>query len=563
MHMKFTDEQQQIFEFVSNGTGHGIIDAVAGAGKTTTIMESARFIGGDKSALFCAFNKSIASEISRRFRNLGINEITVKTIHALGWQMIRSHKGDSIQLEEQKVRNLLRNKEVQQKLEPFIAGIFRANDLDPNDEMNERNKFAVKDLHFKIDTRLLDINQKFRATLTENDINEFGKMVTHFGIFNDTEIRKARYRQELEAYFQCHKILLEEANRFSDQSLVFDFTDMLYLPVLWNLNPATKFDFLFIDECQDLSKAQFAVALKYAKKSGRVLAVGDPQQSIYGFTGADIDSYNRVKEKTNAKELPLTLCFRCPRKVIDLAKFIRKDISGVKEEVGIVSIIESDQVVAMARPDDLIISRIRKPLLLLVFNFIDRDIRVQIDQEGVTEIITEIKSIFKPNELNVKIVNHPGEFASIKNDVLDRWNWIIKKNAERIINPTERLEHIVDERRYLEEKLLFLEKKYSQWKDECPTLLDILKRIKDYISATENAIKLSTIHRAKGLENDRVFILDYDSLPFYRLEQKDWERVQEINLKYVALTRSRAQLFLVNGKKEDEDEGSLFDTLSI
>lgn len=85
--------------------------------------------------------------------------------------------------------------------------------------------------------------------------------------------------------------------------MIIDFTDMLYLPFRWKLAPIQQYDFLFIDECQDLSKAQFALAVKYDKQESRILAVGDPQQSIYGFTGADINSFDRVKIFTKAKEL--------------------------------------------------------------------------------------------------------------------------------------------------------------------------------------------------------------------------------------------------------------------
>jgi DNA helicase-2/ATP-dependent DNA helicase PcrA len=345
--------------------------------------------------------------------------------------------------------------------------------------------------------------------------------------------------------------------------MVIDYTDMLYLPYKWNLQPVRKYEFLFIDECQDLSKAQFAVAAKYGKKGGRILAVGDPSQSIYGFTGADINSFNRVKEYTQANQLPLTICFRCPKKVVELAKTIRTDIVGSKEDEGIVHSILFEDVVNSAKPGDLIISRLRAPIVLLVFSFIDKNIKVQIHEDEVREIINEIKNIFKQNELNQIISSLSYGFDDLKTEVMNRWNWIIQKNSERITDSTERNLYVENEKKYLEKKLDFLHKKYEQWKNDCDTLNDILKRIKDYISATDNAIKLSTIHRAKGLENKRVFILNYDELPFFRLQQKDWERTQEINLKYVAITRALSELYLIENKKIEtiEKEESLFDNL--
>lgn len=562
--MTFTDEQKRIFQFVEQEGGHGIIDAVAGAGKTTTIMECAKFVKNKSTILFCAFNNSIAAEIARKFHKLGLNEVTVKTIHSLGRQIIQDNNssGQPINLEENKYRELLKSMEIQEQLKPLFEKILKINGLEI-DEFDDRKNFAANNLVNKINSRLVEINQKFRATLTKEEVTEFENLVIHFGIFNDIEIGKKNFKDEIKEYFECHKILLEAGNLLSKRTMVIDYTDMLYLPYKWNLQPVRKYEFLFIDECQDLSKAQFAIAAKYGKKGGRILAVGDPSQSIYGFTGADINSFNRVKEYTQANQLPLTTCFRCPKKVVNLAKTIRTDIVGSKEDEGIVHSILFEDVVNSAKPGDLIISRLRAPIVLLVFSFIDKNIKVQIHEDEVSEIINEIKNIFKQNELNQIISSLSYGFDDLKTEVMNRWNWIIQKNSERITDSTERNMYIENEKKYLEKKLGFLHKKYEQWKNDCDTLNDILKRIKDYISSTDNVIKLSTIHRAKGLENIRVFILNYDELPFFRLQQKDWERKQEINLKYVAITRALSELYLIENKKIDtiEKEESLFDNL--
>jgi DNA helicase-2/ATP-dependent DNA helicase PcrA len=562
--MMFTDEQKSIFKFVELEKGHGIIDAVAGAGKTTTIMECARFISDKKSILFCAFNNSISNEIASKFHKLGLNEVTVKTIHSLGRQILQDNNksGKPINLEENKYLMLIKSNEIKEILKPYIDKIVRFNGFEL-DEIDDRNNFALNNLVSKINSRLIEINQKFRSTLTKNEVSNFEELVIHFGIFNDIEIGKKNFKEEIKEYFECHKLLLEAGNLLSFNTMTIDFTDMLYLPYKWNLQPLRKFDFLFIDECQDLSKAQFAVAAKYGKKEGRILAVGDPSQSIYGFTGADIDSFNRVKDFTKAKQLPLTTCFRCPQKVVDLAKAIRTDIVGNKNEDGIIHSILFDEVVSKSKPGDLIISRLRAPIILLVFSFIDNNIKVHIHEDEVKEIINEIKNIFKQNELNLILSSLSNEFEDLKTNVINRWTWIIHKNSEQIIDITERNLFIENEKKYLKRKLDFLHKKYEQWKNEIFTINDILRKIKDYMSATNNAIILSTIHRAKGLENNRVFILNYDELPYFRLQQKDWERTQEMNLKYVAITRSLSELYLIENKNIEtiEKEESLFDNL--
>lgn len=562
--IKPTPEQQQIYRFITDGTGHGIIDAVAGAGKTTTIMECARLLKDRSTVLFCAFNNSIAGEISRKFHLLGMDEVAVKTIHSLGRQILMDNNfsGEALHLQDNKYQEILQHKDMQKKIRPYLKTIFRINGFLPAD-IDNKNNFAAGNLLYRINTRLLDLNQKFRATLAGNQLSEIEALVTHFGIFSSSETRRRDFKEEIEAYFHCHQQLLEAGNELAVKKNIIDYTDMLYLPHEWKLYPDKRYRFLFIDECQDLSKSQFAIASKFGKADGRILAVGDPHQSIYGFTGADIESFSRVKDYTKATSFTLTSCFRCPQQVIDLAQSIRPDITGHKKTEGTVQTIHFDEVTGLAKPGDLIISRLRAPVVLLVFAFIDKNIKVKVHEDEVKEIINEIKNIFKQEEVQVPISSLPGGFERLKATVKNRWEIIINRNANRITHPIEREVYIKTEKKFLYKKLEFLHKKYEQWKSKYTSINDLLLKIRDYISAINNPIKLSTIHRAKGLENERVFILNYDELPYYRQQQKPWEKVQEMNLKYVAITRALDTLFLVENKRTEsiEKEEALFDNL--
>jgi superfamily I DNA/RNA helicase len=562
--IKPTPEQQHIFRFISGGKGHGIIDAVAGAGKTTTIMECARLLEDKSAILFCAFNNSIANEIYSKFHRLGLNEVAVKTIHSLGRQILMDNNfsGEPFQLEENKYLQILEDRNTQKRIRPFLKTIFKVNGFHPAD-IDNRNNFAAVNLLYRINTRLLDISQKFRATLAGNQLGEIEALATHFGIFTGSETRRRDFKEEIEAYFHCHQKLLEAGNELAAKQKIIDYTDMLYLPHEWKLYPDKRYRFLFIDECQDLSKSQFAVAAKFGRADARILAVGDPHQSIYGFTGADINSFDRVREYTKASSFALTSCFRCPQDVITLAREIRPDISGHKKLAGTVQTIHFDQVTGLAQHGDLIISRLRAPIVLLIFAFIDKNIKVKVHEDEMREIINEIKNIFKQEEIQVSISSIPGGFERLKATVKKRWDLIIERNANRITHSVEREIYIRTEKKFLYRKLEFLHKKYEQWKSMYSSIGDLLLKIRDYISATHDPIRLSTIHRAKGLENDRVFILNYDELPYYRQQQKEWEKVQELNLKYVAITRALDTLFLVENKRTDnlEKEEALFDNL--
>ena len=105
--MKPTSEQEKIFNFIKFDSNHGIIDAVAGSGKTTTIIESVGFVDKEKSQLFCAFNKSIRDEIKERISSKGFDNIVVKNLHQLGFDILKSNSELDYNVEPKKMDKIV------------------------------------------------------------------------------------------------------------------------------------------------------------------------------------------------------------------------------------------------------------------------------------------------------------------------------------------------------------------------------------------------------------------------------------------------------------------------
>jgi len=82
--MKLTDEQKDII----NSNGDIIINAVAGSGKTTTIIEYARARPKTAKILYLAFNKSVKLEAIKKFAEKGLSNVTVETAHSLAYKNI-------------------------------------------------------------------------------------------------------------------------------------------------------------------------------------------------------------------------------------------------------------------------------------------------------------------------------------------------------------------------------------------------------------------------------------------------------------------------------------------
>ena len=78
--------QQKIYDFITNGSGNAVVSAVAGSGKTTTLLNALKLIPTNKRVLFLAFNKSIAKELQERVPNTP--NIHVKTVHGFGYSSL-------------------------------------------------------------------------------------------------------------------------------------------------------------------------------------------------------------------------------------------------------------------------------------------------------------------------------------------------------------------------------------------------------------------------------------------------------------------------------------------
>lgn len=545
---KATEAQKKIFDFVEHGTGNGIIDAVAGAGKTTTLMGCVTHIPNLDDVIYCAFNTSIRKELQKKFHAAKKN-VKICTIHSLGFQMLRA-TGD-FKIDDGKYSDIIKNTEFFESLTPEIDEILSYHDhcsvaqikaleerrdtLDWDDKntLNESQQYV-----YTIIKRILDINQKYRCTLTNPDVTEYDSLVRHFGIFPLWELESDTFHQELECYFRAHQKLLKEGNSIAISHGIIDFTDQLYLPYIRNLTSRKKYGFVFVDECQDLSKAQLYVVKQYQKSDGRLLAVGDPYQAIYGFAGADCESFNRVKETFNCTVLGLTDCFRCPQAIIEIAKSIRPDIKGFKDYQGKLYVIPQREVVHNIRGGDLVICRTRQPLMTMALKLITKDFKVKLHPDELQEFMGNYKSNFKPQELR----------GILSEDNIDKFfDQVRERNEKRIIRENQNADPIIrqmiinEEVKDIEDTLVFLKKKYFDWR--LNTLDSILMRLKYTLSSPDDdAIKISSIHRAKGLENDRVFILEYNKLPFKR--ELEWEQTQERNLHYVAVTRPKEELYL-------------------
>ena len=205
----------------------------------------------------------------------------------------------------------------------------------------------------------------------------------------------------------------------TQNTAVIDYTDMIYFPAVKNIRLYQR-DWVFIDECQDLNAAQRTLFLKTIKPNGgRFVAVGDAKQSIYGFCGADEESFHKLTQIPHTAKLPLSICYRCDANIIRLAQSIVPQIQyrdGAPD-----GIVDRDARMADVQDGDMVLCRVSAPLTKLCMHYISTGRKAYVKGKDIgTNMINMIKKTKCKNidsclqKLNVELGKFLGKIMDKK-----------------------------------------------------------------------------------------------------------------------------------------------------
>lgn len=481
MALTFSTYQIALFDFIRNEEGSVVLDAKAGSGKTTTILEACNRLPERASVLFLAFNKSIVNELSSRLP-AGVN---CRTFNSCGWNAWRNFTGRRyIKVDGKKTWSIIWD--MMSRDDSRIYGAF----------INQMVGLA-----------------KSSGLTPDSDLSEWWAIQDHHGVtLNSLD---ADYSEAMDWTI---KVLRESIRKAYD---VCDFDDQIYMPWLRNAN-FDKFDVIFIDEAQDTNSIQCDLLKRMLKPGGRLIAVGDPGQAIYGFRGADHEAMNNIKRTFNATELPLSISYRCARRIIEEAQAYEPGIEAFEDAPeGTVESLDGYKIDTF-NASDAILCRNNAPLIEIAYQFIARG-------RGVNflgrDIGAGLKSLIK---------NMEARDLDDLEDKLDNW---LQKEAAKLVkkNQEEKVE-------LLEDRVKCINIFIANLPQSRQTVGDLLAAIDALFESKGRGITLSSVHKSKGREWDRVFILDFNVYMPSKYARKDWQKIQERNLIYVAITRAKRYL---------------------
>lgn len=480
--MELTKEQINI---VNSDCKINVALSVPGSGKTSVlILRAKRLVNNQEPVLICTFSRKTAEEIITRVGNDPL--IDVRTIHSLCFQIVKENwklLGDLIKVDKWPA-------------EPIICD--RSKELELVQELGLSSLASSSNLF-----------QDFRQFYLPPDVmNRLAKRGVYFKGIDKREIAKwANYEQD-----RIGRGIIN----FDD--MVYLAESILSLPEV-SLSFSDKYDHILIDEAQDTSSSQWAVLRPLVLKSQTTIAVGDYNQSIYGFRNADGSVLLNLANHPDSVIFRLSNCFRVSNTVAELANNVVKDLSSqiiVNRFIQGVTQIkkfdkrseELDWVVNNIQPDTAILSRT---------NFYLEPFERKVIEQGIPYVGKD----FYRSSLILEVIN------DLNGKPECDWPLIVKRNFQESI-------------------------RYDDFEKDCAKVM--LNVIQELGLATVsilvdkaqtlygNDLFLGTGHSSKGLEWNTVHIVGahYNHIP-HRLAT---DMREERNLLYVMATRAKDNLHI-------------------
>jgi DNA helicase-2/ATP-dependent DNA helicase PcrA len=526
--MKNTPEQEQLFLWVDKRSGHGILNSVAGSGKTTSIIQCLNYIDDEHPVIVCSFTKMVAVELDKRVRAERFTNVNSTTLNALGWALCKQNVRD-VKLDQFKTDNILRYQLARLGLEKtFQQKIFTT------------AKGTVK--------RVIGL---LKGYVVRPDIDNFKEAVKKIVVSHDIDPIEGTTEQAIWARENL-LTLIESVYRTSISFLQeMDFDDQKFMPVYhgWGgESPA----FIIVDECQDSNVCDIKLVKSlvgvYKGQPTRTLWVGDPKQSIYGFRGSLPDAMDQIKDEFNCHEMSLSVCWRCPDKVLAMAREICPIITGPTPNPrgeGTVETVTTPEFKEGVEVGDYVICRTSAPLVKRCLELVRRNIPAMVKGKDLGRtLLTLIESIQERLQK-----------AGIPQVGTDKEEYLRAFVRELQLYKSEQVMALDNAGR--EEQAIAISDKCEGLEAFCldaTALPEVALKIESLFAddvKDDEVVLFLTGHKAKGLQRKRVWFLRPDICPHPRAKSAN-AQTQERNLRYVIITRSESELYFVTREKDEK-----------
>ena len=502
--------QLAIYYFVEHGLGNAVISASAGSGKTYTIIKLLDYIPKDKKVLIVAFNRDIRQEIKAKVINAGHKNVQVDTFHSLGYKILNANFN----------RRFVNTDPNEYKYSNYISNNIS--------QLSTINTFRLGKQFSQYLSNIQNLVNFGRCYLSET-VEDLDKVCERYGIICIADEKEVAVK------------VLEWGEKCLDE---IDYTDMVWLPNTLHLDSKFyKYDWIIVDECQDLNMVEKDMLFTCRRMGTRMLFFGDKAQAIYSFSGADSEAFDKLRELEDTIQLPLSISYRCPKNIVEYVHYLVPTIEYDKKNKIKGEIIENANL-SDVKDGDMILCRNNAPLAKIYIELLRNGIKTKILGKDYSANLSKTIKNTKEELLNVDL-SMQGVFSKLYDIFYD------------LVETTMHKQNITKEEALTSSSIIAKldEIKVLEILSEgLTTSKELQERINDiFTDNKESGIILSTIHKSKGLESPNVYIACKSLMPSKTAKQP-WEIEQENNLIYVAYTRTKNKLGFL-----DETEFKQFD----
>lgn len=286
---------------ISHGTGPMLVLAGPGSGKTTVIIQRIRRLTEKMGVspyriLVITFTKAAAEQMKTRYAALqGKSGVMFGTFHSVFFRILRQACGYSLEqvLSEDERRNTLQKLVTEARIsvqdqEEYIQQFFSQYSLMKN-QLLDVSDFLPDGLP---KDEFVALSKKFDGWKRRNEKIDFDDMLT-----------------------ECYDVLSQDEK----------------VRKMWQ----DRFDYILVDEFQDVNRAQYACLQMLAAPKNNLFVVGDDDQSIYGFRGASPSfMLDFPKDFPGTEKVFLDVNYRCSGRIIRLAsQVIGTNVSRYAKEI--------------------------------------------------------------------------------------------------------------------------------------------------------------------------------------------------------------------------------------
>jgi len=399
-------------------------------------------------------------------------------------------------------------------------------------------------------------------------------------------LAKESYQKTAVSVWSEYQRLLNKFNALDFDDLLTKCVKLLKVKEIENKIHG-RYDWILVDEYQDTNKAQFELTRLLVKNPSRLMVVGDASQAIYSFRGADFRNLKLLKKYfSDLRIVELVENYRSTQNILDAAHEVIGNNTGhpilklsTRENGGEkIQVFEGSDGRSEAR---FVIENSMRPIergegvaVLYRTNAQSRILEEELIRAGITYRLVGGVRFYERKEIKdllayLKVIANKEDMISW--DRIEKLGkrrrakfegWLEKATVEEM-STGELVDRVLEVTGYLEKFSKKSEEDVSRLENinelmvvagEFPKLETFLESVAliqaedlaDQLQPKEAQVTLMTIHSAKGLEFDNVFIVGLEEglLPHSRslLEKDSLE--EERRLLYVAITRARRKLFL-------------------